>query len=205
MAYKVHFFKLSSGEIVRFAYHKMKRIGTKRKHCYHLITKSGKTYAALAPTGVISEDGEIKQDLEVLVLDSSETQAAHKVTIGFSNPSNRESYKELMIELNTIANPKLEGYAELKKLAEDHRRYAQHLANCKIRGVEPTKTAPPDYNEQAKIYQRAHLYIEAEKYQMSDIAEKQEAGRRALKILFEGSYAEVAKNILDNWAVLKRA
>lgn len=200
MGYKIHFFRMPNGEIIRFAYCKMKRIGTKNTHCYDMITEAGHTYLSLMPIGRFSSNGEIEQDLEAWVLKNDHRSLDFKLKIGFGDKSNLTAYKGLCDEVRLISKPKIAGYKALKELAEEHRKYSRHLANCKIRQIKPTRTAPCDYDELAAKYPRAHLYIEAQNFQLSDTPAKQEAGRCAMKLLFEGSYAEIAKGFLDNWA-----
>lgn len=201
MGYKIHLFKTLDGNIVRFTYCKMKRVGTRNAHCYEIITSAGNTYLGLCPTALVTPDGVTESSIEAMIFKEDNRTLGYKVTIALNEPQNIRAYNELRSELALILRPNIEGYLELRKLAEEHRKYARHLSNCKVRNIAPTKTEPPSYDCVAERYVRAHLYIEAQKYQLSDTPAKQEAGRCAMKLLFEGSYAEVAKGFLDNWAV----
>lgn len=174
-------------------------MGMNNKHLYSVRGINGNTYMALAPIGKIDESGGIIRDLGASILKPDESSVDLELKIGFSNSANFATYKDLYRELVLIVKPNIVGYTELKKALEENRKYIRHVSNCKLQGVEVSKPMPPDYDKLASLYERAHLYIEAQKYQLSDVSKKQEAGRRAIKILFEGSYIEIAKSILDNW------
>ena len=178
----------------------MMRIGMSNKHLYEVRTIKNNTYMALLPTGKIDASGKIINELSSSILKGDQLSVDFDIKIGFQYADNLATYKDMIKELKLIVRPNIVGYTKLREALEEKRKYVTYVSNCKRQGIEVSKPMPADYDELASMYEKASLYIEAQQFQLSDIPKRQEAGRRAIKILFEGSYAEIAKSILDNWS-----
>lgn len=201
MSYPVHSFTLHNGDKISLQYRSGFDGHGTIEHTYTLTTNSGQTYTAQPPWGSIRYDGSIAQNLKVQFFNREVLFSNRYLEIGFEHGDNIESYNVLRAELAQISKPKFEGYDELISLLAKHVEYRQYLDSKNANGGLANREEPQDYDELAKLYPEAHIYIQAQKFQKSGDVKKFKAGNVVIKRLLLGHCVKSIQVQLDSWEI----